>query len=234
MTNKKFIHDLQSSKYYTKLFDMYNVVMIMLVGSRKLNITDERSDYDIVVLTTNSITKFPEECLMYHGKKVHWEYININDFVQELNPNRLLDIIMNITMKYTDDSNIIYTNNNYKYIIDYLINNKEKISRLGCINLYKSMQEFINKILNNNEIKQELYTKFIYHLCCASYILLDETFDTDFLKNIKRIRWQPVSDSYKQLAVERIRLANEYINTLSIDIEYEIKNLRNELNSLYN
>lgn len=234
MTNKEFIQDLQSSKYYTKLFDMYNVVMIMLVGSRKLNITDERSDYDIIVLTTNSITKFPEECLMYYGKKVHWEYININNFVQELNPNRLLDIIMNMTMKYTDNSNIIYTNDNYKHIIDYLINNKEKISRLGCINLYKSMQEFVNKILNNNEIKQELYTKFIYHLCCASYILLDEIFDIDFLKNIKRIRWQPVSEAHKQLAVERIRLANEYIDTLSIDIEYELKNLRNELNSLYN
>ena len=50
--NKDFINDLLNSKFFSNnIIFNYDVVCVFLAGSRSMNIIDERSDYDLVVIT---------------------------------------------------------------------------------------------------------------------------------------------------------------------------------------
>ena len=61
--NDEFIADLTNSKFYRMLFDGKDVVMIYIAGSRIYNVLDDRSDYDIVVITNKDDQDYPNEYL---------------------------------------------------------------------------------------------------------------------------------------------------------------------------
>ena len=71
----EFINDLKSSPYYNRLFAGHDVILISMYGSRPLDIVDNKSDYDLVVITSDFEEPVsPEEFLTYSGIKVHWYY----------------------------------------------------------------------------------------------------------------------------------------------------------------
>lgn len=90
----------------------------------------------------------------------------------------------------------------------------------------------IDRILAANEIKTESYCKYIYHLYFASYVLLPEEPQASFLTAIKRIRWKPVSDEYKALAVERIRLLRDYVAEHPLDLNEIIRTFNENVSAM--
>ena len=73
------------------------------------------------------------------------------------------------------------------------------------------------------------FPKYLYHLCTSSYYLLEEEINKDFLRELKRIREQPVTEEYKQLAIKRLKLYKDYIEAHPIDFEIASENLFKEL-----
>lgn len=230
VSNSQFITDLKVSKYYQRMFLKYDVIMIYLAGSNLAGVTDDRSDYDLIVITTDSPNlESPNECLKYEDIKVHWYYRNIADFIKDYQNKSVLEIVGNVIFSNISEETIVYKNENYLKIIDFLFDNKDEISKLGALNIYTSLNNYVNSILEGEEIKEQHYSKLLYHLCYASYVLTQEEKDIEFLKSIKRIRWQPVSDDYKNKAVKRLKLSKEYVENIKIDIEASIQEIKQQL-----
>ncbi len=215
---EQFINDLMASPYYERILNGHDVVMIFLTGSRLIDITDGRSDFDLMVLTNdNEREEYVSEFLTYYTKKVHWHYVPVTKLIANEDGN-LLTCNGEVEFSGLSDQKIIYANPQYAGLISFLKEKKDLVAFVGAYGLVRFHDKLISRILSANEIKTEDHCKFIYHLCYASYFLLSETPDKSFLKEIKRIRWRTVSDEYKNLAVERIRLLHDFVVEHPIDI----------------
>ncbi len=229
-----FIKDLQRSSYFQRIFKDHDVIMVAFTGSRAIDITDERSDFDLIVLTNDTYREdCPSEFLTYNGKKVHWHYVPVMKLIANEEGN-LLSCVGEVEFAGLDDEKILYANPRYDNVIEFLKVNKQIVALVGSYGLVRFHSAFITKILNANEIKPEDYCKFIYHLCYTSYFLLLEDPDKEFLNEIKRIRWKPVSDEYKHLAVERLRLLKKYVDENPIDLRNIISTFNGSLINMLN
>ena len=219
----EFIQAFKETSYYRSLFDSYEILGIYLLGSRCTGIVDDDSDYDIAILTLNGDDKdvSKHEYLMYKDKKVHWYYCPISTLLKIT--YNTLKILCSIQLRNLRDDLIIYENPKYSNMLQSLHELKYDISVLGIYRLFEAKKDFISKVIAEGQILEEHYSKYLYHLCVASYYLVNEEPDKDFLRTLKRIKWQPVPDVYKRLTVERLKLYKSYIEqtTLEADIEYE-------------
>lgn len=214
---KEFIEKFKQTSYYSRLFNT-EIIGIYLLGSRCTDIVDERSDYDITIITLNGegiVDASKHEYLIYHGKKVHWYYRSLKDLYgtddsyEHGNGYVGAMLTRNICKDVT-----IYENPKYSEQLQELHSNKFKISNSAIFRLYNELEEYINDVISEKEILEKHYTKFLSHLCLASYYLSNEEPDKDFLRSIKRIKWQPVSEEYKQLAVKRLEVLKQEIKNV--------------------
>ena len=202
------MNEFKESEYYQRIFKNHKVVILYVSGSRLCGITDERSDYDLIAIVDEDITEtYPNEFIMYEDSiKIHWYYRSLKTF-KDLSVNGTnLNIVGGIQFRNLNSDTILYQNKEYESKINELLSEKNVISNHSCKALYNRLKELVDNIISDNTISEKNYTKMIYHLCLASYYLNGDEPDISFLKKIKRIRWQPVSDEYKILAVERIKI----------------------------
>ena len=202
------MNEFKESEYYKRIFKNHKVVILYVSGSRLCGITDERSDYDLIAIVDEDIQETnPNEFIMYEDSiKIHWYYRSLKTF-KDLSVNGTnLNIIGGIQFRNLNSDTILYKNKEYESQINELLSEKNVISNNSCKALYNRLKELVDSIISDNAISEKNYTKMIYHLCLASYYLNGDEPDISFLKKIKRIRWQPVSDEYKILAVERLRI----------------------------
>lgn len=230
---EEFITELKNSSYYERMFRDHNVIMIYVGGSRIINITDERSDYDLVVVTDNSTSDYePDEFFTYKDLKVHWYYRSLSQFIEKCDNPRTIGCFNGVLFANLTDEVIIYEGSKYKRIIDYLKSVRDRIGKVSTYLLLNSKKQLVESILNAGEVLEEHYTKYLYYLCYASYYIMGEEPNKDFLATIKRIRWQPVSDKYKKLIVERIGYLDAYVSQNSFDISGTINYLDTNLDYL--
>ena len=231
-TITKFIEEFKDTSYYQNLLNSAEVVFIYMGGSMCSGITDERSDYDIVIVTLNGesyIDASRYEYLMYEGRKVHWYYRSIKGLF-ETNHKNMHAHTGAIWLRNLCDNMIIYENPKYKDIWQDLYAVKDRLSDLGMYRLFEVQKDYIDKVINEGKVLEKHYTKYLYHLCLASYYLTREESDKDFLRVLKRIRWQPVPDEYKQLAVKRLKILKNYIEAHPIELDRAFNDLYMELN----
>lgn len=212
--NDEFIADLTNSKFYRMLFDGKDVVMIYIAGSRIYNVLDNRSDYDIVVITNKDDQDYPDEYLTYKGKKVHWYWRNIDNFIETGN-TYAMRYYGNVLFGYICDDCIVYKNEKYADKINDLLNNKRDIAINGAKLFYNAMKPLVERICEKSRIDEFDYTKYLGHLCVTSYYVLNEPIDCDVVLPAKRIRWQPVDEDTKGKIIERLRLLKDFIETKS-------------------
>jgi hypothetical protein len=204
--------------------------LIYISGSRLIDVIDEMSDYDIVIYTLGGeyIDSSQYEYLMYKGKKVHWYYKPINK-ISDIATYPITCGIGNMFINYLCDDFIIYKNPKYDELVDKIYAAKNQISYLSAYYVFIVNKSLIEQILTEGHILEAHYTKYIYHMCVASYAITNEMLDKDFLADIKRIRLQPVSDKYNQLAVNRLRIYKNYLEQNPINVEAYIENIYDEL-----
>lgn len=207
-----FISDLRNSKFYTELFGNYDVVMIYVAGSQLYGARDDRSDYDLIVLVNGDCRYEPNEYLTYKGKKVHWYWRNINNFIVKGNEWSML-CYGNVLFGYICDDCIIYKNEKYADKINELLEHKREIGLNGAKLFYKSQKQLIESICKKSCVDEEDYTKYLGHLCVTSYYVLNEPIDCNVVLPAKRIRWQPVTDEIKAKIIERLRLLKNFIES---------------------
>ena len=209
------MNEFKESEYYQRIFKNHKVVILYVSGSRLCGITDERSDYDLIAIVDEDIQETnPNEFIMYEDSiKIHWYYISFKTF-KDLSVNGTnLNIVGGIQFRDLNSDAILYQNKEYESQINELLSEKNDISSNSCKALYNRLKELVDSIISDNAISEKNYTKMIYHLCLASYYLNGDEPDISFLKKIKRIRWQPVSDEYKILAVERLKILKSLLST---------------------
>lgn len=225
-----FISDFKQSNYFNRLFVNHNVIMIYLSGSRLSEIIDNRSDYDLMVIVedTDDVNP-PYEFLTYEDKKVHWYYRRISEFIETENSNETMKCFGNVLFANIKEDKIIYENKDYEEQIEVLKKNSSKIGILGCYTLHNTQKSLIEDILKEGNILEKHHTKFLYYLCYSYCLLTNETINTDFISKIKRIRWQPVSQDYKDLAVTKLTQLKTYITEHPINLSEEISNINDEL-----
>ena len=210
--NSDFATEFQNSAFYHKLFDDQDVVMIYIAGSRICNVIDERSDYDLIVLTNNEDQDNPSEFLMYKDKKVHWYWRNVDTFI-ETGGTYPMRYYGNVLFGYICDDCIIYKNEKYTDRINQLLEHKHEIGLNGAKLFYESQKQLVESICKKSRIDESDYTKFLGHLCVTSYYVLNEPVDSSVVLPAKRIRWQPVSDEIKAKIIERLRLLKNFIES---------------------
>lgn len=231
---EQFINDLKSSPYYERIFNGHDVIMIALTGSRLIDVVDERSDFDLLVVTNDKDREeYVDEFLTYYSKKVHWHYVPVQKLISNEDGN-LLTCNGEVEFVGLCEQKIIYADTKYYGIIKYLIENKNTVALVGAYGLVRFHSDLIYRILSANQIKQQDYCKYIYHLCFASYVVLAEEPDKSFLANIKRIRWRNIPDEHKNLAVERIRLLSNYAAENPLDIKSIIYRFNQGISTMLN
>lgn len=208
------MNEFKESEYYQRIFKNHKIVLLYISGSRLYGIIDERSDYDLIAIVDEDIPETrPNEFIMYEDSiKIHWYYRSLKTF-KDLSVNGTnLNIVGGIQLRNLNSDTILYQNEKYEYQINELLSEKETISNNSCKALYNRLSKLVDDIISDNAIVEKNYTKMIYHLCVASYYLNGDEPDISFLKRIKRIRWQPVSDEYKTLAVERLKILKSLLS----------------------
>lgn len=227
----EFIKAFKDTSYYQKLFDSHEVLGIYLAGSMCTGVTDERSDYDITIITLDGedyIDASKYEYLMYKDKKVHWYYRSIKNLFDGKHSDSKVYVGTMLLRNIREDL-IIYENPKYSDMLHKLYDIKDRLSDLGMYRLYEVWKDYVDDVLNEGKVLEKHHTKYLYHLCLASYYLMGEEPDKDFLRKIKRIRWQPVSDEYKSLAVERLRVYKDYIESNPIEVVNTFDDLYKEV-----
>ena len=223
---ESFVRDFISSKYYQKLFDFDDVIMIYICGSRTLGCVDDRSDYDIMVVTEHKSSYFQTEFLLYKGIKVHWYFQCINAFFG--NQNLTMANCIGLTgINYLNDNLVIYKNSKYENIIEDLLSKKESVSYLGDILGYQHRKELIDSIVSDGFISDRNKTKHLYMLCAMYYDITKQNLDIEFLTKIKRIRWQEIDEKYLQQCVDILGKFKDYMQ--NIDIDEEVKKIKEKL-----
>ena len=229
---EQFMNDIKASPYFERIVGGHDVIMVSLTGSRLIDITDERSDFDLIVVTNdNEREEYVSEYLKYYSKKVHWHYVPVTKIIANEDGN-LLTCNGEVEFIGLEASKILYVNPKYLKVVSFLLESKATIATVGAYGLVRFHNELIDRILAANEIKPESYCKYIYHLCFASYVLLSEEPQASFLTAIKRIRWKPVSDEYKALAVERIRLLRDYVAEHPLDLNEIIRTFNEHVSAM--
>ena len=202
------MNEFKESEYYQRIFKNHKIVLLYISGSRLYGITDERSDYDLIAIVDEDIPETrPNEFIMYEDSiKIHWYYRSLKTFKNLSVNGTNLNIVGGIQLRNLNSDTILYQNEEYESQINELLSEKETISNNSCKALYNRLSKLVDDIISDNSIVEKNYTKMIYHLCVASYYLNGDEPDILFLMRIKIIRWQPVSDEYKTLAVERLKI----------------------------
>lgn len=228
-----FIEAFRQTSYYHTIIQKENVVAVYIAGSRAFDIVDERSDYDLQVITMDGeyedVSK--KYYLTWRGVKVHWYTVPIPELTKYGHYDSMRYVGINALRHYRPEL-VIYENPKYADILQAIYDHRDEISNIGIYYFYYYAKSYIDRILDAGEILECHHSKRIYHLCIASYLITGDEMDKDFLLSIKRIRWQPVPEEYKRLAVERLRKLKECIESpdilLRINPERSIDEILNE------
>lgn len=77
----EFISDFRNTQYFKQILEDNKVILLYVAGSRILDITDERSDYDLVAVVDSAQNSESNCILTYDGKRVHWYLRPVSEFI---------------------------------------------------------------------------------------------------------------------------------------------------------
>ena len=206
------LEKLKNHKYWNRIVSD-DTIAVVLCGSRRIGIVDERSDYDIIVIQHN----FPandeiNEYLICDGKKIHWYYRQPLDYFNYNETTSLWSVYSICTASLLTDDGILYVNplysNEWEQIRQFCLNNRAPACKL----YFDKSRTRIEKIVAQGEIREEDYSKFLYQYCVVSHIMLNQQMtvrDKQLLGELKRIRWKAVTDECELYCVERLKLVQK-------------------------
>ena len=226
--NNEFITKLKNSSFLPYLGDDNEVIMIYLGGSRCFNMSDQYSDYDIVVVTKNqSVRQEGKFGLKYQGKSVHWYYRTMLDLILPVTENwELLDSIAAVNL-YALEDNIIYINNKYLKEAEFILQHKKDLATNGAWN-YALYNDTYHKVKNTKEITPEDCSKLMYHLCNCHSIIFNKELNTSLCIRLKRLRRRNFKEENKE-DLEKVRTMILEMDEYYKIHEQEIKNQRTNL-----
>lgn len=213
MTNDSILLRVKQSEFFDRIVTP-QTICVLVGGSRINGLVDERSDYDLTVISTEtSDDGVIKEYLMCEGKKIHWYNWRIYDLLNLENIKFPLFWVGLSKLYWLSEKDLVYVNPTYKEQFDSIFAEKEVIAKKAANLLCNHYQSLVCTIANDVTVQEDNYTKFLYQLCIASYVICEQTLITDeekeLLKQLKRIRWKPVSYKVKEYCVDRFKIIKE-------------------------
>ena len=227
----EFILDFRKSSFFKEILSEKEVIAILLLGSQSVGVTDERSDYDLAILIPDGQYEDIGQLryLKYREKKVHWYFTPVTNWYERQN-NGVLIYLCPLQIYNLQDAFVIYKNPKWSKEFDFILAQKKRIGQIAAYRLFDHYRGLITSILESQEITIEQRTKFLYHLCIASYYLLEDDLEIDKLKQIKRMRWQEIDQESIELILNRLKVFKEHMDWLQPDIDKEIQSFYEDWN----
>jgi hypothetical protein len=234
MSNAQLKQELLASSYFDKYVRAgKDVIMVVIGGSRSTGIVDERSDFDIRVITAEDQDEVPHEALKWNGKRVHWYYNSIKQIFNLEGKSSIDKFGLGLTWRIDLDNpdDIIYKNPVHQPLIDFIIRRKHDISKFYFYSHFESLADYIDILTSSIYIRPEHYSKAIYQLCLSYYYLTGKQYDAEFLSSIKRISKNPTTAEQRLTALDYIRELKKFITdnpmspTFVSDIQEELSQL---------
>lgn len=220
---------LKNSKYFSYLFQNKNVIAIYWTGSRKNDLVDEFSDFDIVVMTQGNEWEEPLYSLKYKNKKMHWYFIGIEYFFKDntnfLHSTGQMDLID------IKEQHFLYINSKYKEIIELFIKNKKTLSYFAALNMIKNWSN-LKIVLKEKEIKQIRRSKYFYHFCYLYDNIHSLPHDKKFLIRVKRMRYNDITKTELEQVYVKIKEVISFLLPKQKTITDEILNLQAKIATL--
>lgn len=211
----QLINELKETSYWDLLF-RENTIIAYFGGSELIGFKDERSDFDIMCITSNQPRSSEySEFLMWNDKKVHFIYRSIDE-IQNFNL-RSLGLTTLTQMQALKYNNSVFLNN-CPEVLDELLASSDEYLRVGFEKMSQELSNLIEKIVTQNAINDEDKTKYLYHLVYAKRKYFKEPIEEEYLRQLKRIRWQPVEDKYIQMCIEDLKVIYSKVLNSSSDI----------------
>lgn len=207
------LDDFKNSEFYEMMFnDAPNEIIAIFLGGSYLNRTaDERSDLDIMgIVKGDNIWTDNKNYLVWKDLIVaHWNWRSIDQYYSEDAP--MYDLLGQSMLKNITEDDFIYINEKYRSEVLTLINDKDNISKVGQIRVVKFFKKLINEIITDGFIAEKNYSKILYHLCLVYYYQNNLEPNLDLIREIKRIKWQPVQQKHLDQCFEMIKWLKENI-----------------------
>lgn len=206
------------------IFKKYNIMAIVINGSYITGCCDNHSDYDLQVFVDGELElidtyKWGYECLFYKGHKLHWYYYSNN---MNLNVYKSgLALISRVWVNYLKPEHFVYINPKYEWLKNNLLAYKNDIVKYGIGATYYMFYDRINKIVKQNKILPEDYSKYLGSWFLSSYILNNDLakLNLDNMLYLKRLRVREYNKFYLEEATKRLKILVEYFNTYPSNFE---------------
>lgn len=206
----QLINELKETSYWDLLF-RENTIIAYFGGSELIGFKDERSDFDIMCITSNQPRSNEyDEFLIWNDKKVHFIYRSIDEI--EIRNLKGLGLTTLTQMQALKENNTVFLNKNNK-LLNMLLTKSDEFLEEGLVKMSRELSNLIEKIVTQNAINDEDKTKYLYHLVYAKRKYFKEPIEEEYLRQLKRIRWQPVEDKY---ILECIKDLNDINNKILI------------------
>jgi len=242
---EEFKKDLLESELYKKyILNNKEPICVYVSGSRCINLETEESDYDLVVLVEEDLSEYVNNTHIYKinedfskygltykkgNKHVHWYYSTIYSFISNRYFSRQTRPFSTIFFNHMDfEKSIIYINPKYKKLIDFLIENKKKLTELEAYRFYffSDVDERIKFIHGDCYLD-----KATYSAVCASYLVQDEEIteeDKEFLIRAKKIYHAEDDDDLINQVYDRLVKYKKWIYSMDEQNDYDYQ-FRKEL-----
>ncbi len=229
--NNKILEELKTSPYYKdRIIKDYDIIAVFYTGSEAIQTADESSDYDLIVLTSDYSEEFVHERLKYKDNlPIHWYYVQPAQYCGINNINFLQSIYGRMLIYFCEPYHFLYINPKYQYYIDFLLSNKKILGINLAYHVYELTKPLIYKILHTNELELKIYSKHLYDICCAAFIILQKPLDLPFLTIIKRTSYSNLTNDYKQKIKILLIEYQNHCESLSYNYEQESQKLYNML-----
>lgn len=206
----QLINELKETSYWDLLF-RENTIIAYFGGSELIGFKDERSDFDVMCITSNQpISNEYDEFLIWNDKKIHFIYHSIDEI--ETRNLKGLGLTILTQMQALKENNTVFLNKNDK-LLNMLLTKCDDYLEEGLVKMSRELSNLIEKIVTQNAINDEDKTKYLYHLVYAKRKYFKEPIEEEYLRQLKRIRWQPVEDKY---ILECIKDLNDINNKILI------------------
>lgn len=192
-------------QYY---LDHFEVLYVMLVGSRSFGIVTEDSDFDIAIFVkeiNNSTEHKYGQWLTYHHRLVHNNLVfDTMHPIQHISGSWFLDTIDTIESPthiflvwamawYSHNSDLIWVNPEYEVIYDYLKKSKDFLLKYALHQEVKSMHSLLQHWYKDSNItyNSQVYWKPLYrYLVAWEWVENTGTLSTEryqFIEMVKNI-----------------------------------------------
>lgn len=222
----EFMTEFKQSIFFNRMITQENVMFAYLMGSRLIGITDEKSDFDIVCFVSDEPKYYdPPEFLTWNGLKVHYYYYPLSVLFKIEHPLHIVTLTQMHRLK--ENNTLIYLNENFKNIYEQLLFFSDDFLKIGLYALVESQMDLINNVvaIENGILTSECKSKFLYHIIWAKKAYFKETYDINYLKKLKRIRWQKIDSEYHSLCIQDIKELKQFIENNAFDYKSNLKQI---------